>query len=331
MTTGDHRAVGPASGGDVPAQTTASPREAAEPPQLGWVPDGVDITVPVVSRVYNRALGGRHNFEVDRELWSRIEHSYPPARSAAQANRAFLARATRWLAGLGVRQYLDIGAGIPTLDATHETARETDPTARVVYVDIDPVAVEQAESMLAGDPNARAIRGDLREPERILTDPVVTALLDFSAPVAVLLGYVLQHIPNDADAAAPVSRIGAALFTRQFPGSLPLDTRGDGGRPPPAVRRVPALPGHPDAHRAAHRRLAHRAPESHCRAAPARHCPRRPVAARPRGDQRSTLVHRARGSSPQAVSHATYGRLMVAVPGSALGRRRSPCASWQLG
>ncbi|RSM37213.1 hypothetical protein DMB66_59675, partial [Actinoplanes sp. ATCC 53533] len=98
----------------------------------------------------------------------------------------------------------------------HETARETDPTARVVYVDIDPVAVEQAESMLAGDPNARAVRGDLREPEQILTDPAVTALLDFSAPVAVLLGYVLQHIPDDADAAAAVSRISAALSPGSF-------------------------------------------------------------------------------------------------------------------
>jgi hypothetical protein len=176
MTTGRHQAAGPASGGDVPALTAASRREApAATPNSGWVPDGVDITVAAPARVYNCALGGMHHFEVDRQLWARIEHSYPPAPWAARANRAFLARATRWLAGLGVRQFLDIGAGIPTLEATHETARETNPTARVVYVDIDPVAVEQAESMLAGDPNARAIRGDLRDPEQILTDPVVTA------------------------------------------------------------------------------------------------------------------------------------------------------------
>jgi len=216
MTMGPHRAAGPTSGGDVPAQTATSPREVAATPQPGWVPDGVDITVAASSRVYNCALGGPYHFKVDRQLWARIEHSYPPARWAAHANRAFLARVTRWLAGLGVRQFLDIGAGIPTLDATHETARETDPTARVVYVDIDPVAVEQAKSLLAGDPNARAISGDLRDPEQILTDPAVTALLDFSAPVAVVLGYVLHHIPDDADAAAAVSRIGAALSPGSF-------------------------------------------------------------------------------------------------------------------
>src|SRR5690349_8250669 len=111
-----------------------------------WVPDGVDITVPNPSRVYDFALGGVHNFKVDREFFAQAEQLMPQLRSLAQANRSFLGRAVRWLTAAGMRQFLDLGSGIPTLGNVHEVAQETDPTTRVVYVDIDPIAVEQSNS-----------------------------------------------------------------------------------------------------------------------------------------------------------------------------------------
>src|SRR3954467_14906388 len=131
----------------------------------GWVPEGVDITVPDASRVYDYALGGVHNFAVDREFWQRAEKMFPEARLVARANRAFLGRAVRWLSAHGVRQFLDIGSGIPTLGNVHEVAQEADPGARVMYVDIDPIAVQQSRSLLAGNPYARGIGADLRDPD----------------------------------------------------------------------------------------------------------------------------------------------------------------------
>ena len=147
----------------------------------GWVPEGVDIAVPDASRVYDYALGGVHNFAVDREFWHRAEAIFPDAGLVARANRAFLGRAVRWLVDAGVRQFLDIGSGIPTLGNVHEVAQEANPDARVMYVDIDPIAVQQSRSLLTGNPYARVIEADLREPESILYHPEVLA-----APAAIL-------------------------------------------------------------------------------------------------------------------------------------------------
>jgi SAM-dependent methyltransferase len=176
-----------------------------------WVPDGVDVTVPDASRVYDYALGGVHNFEVDREFWGRTESAFPGAGLVARANRAFLGRAVRWLSAQGVRQFLDIGSGIPTLGNVHEVAQEANPDARVVYVDIDPIAVEQSRSLLTSNPYARVIQGDLRFPETILNDPEVLGLLDFSRPVAVLTVAVLHFVPDSAGPAAIVERLGKAM------------------------------------------------------------------------------------------------------------------------
>ncbi|KHD78234.1 hypothetical protein MB27_06520 [Actinoplanes utahensis] len=177
-----------------------------------WVPEGVDITVPNASRVYDYALGGVHNFTVDREFWHQTERVFPEARMVARANRAFLGRAVRWLMEeRGVTQFLDIGSGIPTLGNVHEAAQEIDPRARVVYVDIDPIAVEQSRSLLRGNPGARAVRGDLREPEVLLSDSRLQDFLDFSRPIGVLMVAVLQFVPDAADPRSIISRIGAAL------------------------------------------------------------------------------------------------------------------------
>jgi len=181
--------------------------------KYGWVPEGVDITVPDASRVYDYALGGVHNFAVDREFWHRAEAAFPGAGLAARTNRAFLGRAVRWLAERGVRQFLDIGSGIPTLGNVHEVAQEANPDARVMYVDIDPIAVQQSRSLLDGNPYAQVIEGDLRDPESILYHPEVLRLLDFSEPVAVLTVAVLHFIPDSADPPGILKRLGDAMVS----------------------------------------------------------------------------------------------------------------------
>ncbi|MGK5682588.1 SAM-dependent methyltransferase [Actinoplanes sp. URMC 104] len=182
----------------------------------GWVPEGVDITVPDAARVYDYALGGVHNFAVDREFWHRAEKMFPDAGLVARANRAFLGRAVRWLAGRGVCQFLDIGSGIPTLGNVHEVAQDADPAARVMYVDIDPIAVQQSRSLLAGNPYARVVEGDLRKPDGILYHPEVLDLFDFSEPVAVLTVAVLHFVPDEADPAGLLRRLGEPLVSGSY-------------------------------------------------------------------------------------------------------------------
>jgi hypothetical protein len=179
--------------------------------EYGWVPEGVDITVPDASRVYDYALGGVHNFAVDREFWHRAEKMFPDARLVARTNRAFLGRAVRWLATLGIRQFLDIGSGIPTLGNAHEVAQDTNPQARIMYVDIDPIAVQQSRGLLAGNPYARVIEADLRKPDTILYHPEVLDLFDFTEPVAVLTVAVLHFVPDDADPEGILRSLGEPL------------------------------------------------------------------------------------------------------------------------
>jgi SAM-dependent methyltransferase len=181
-----------------------------------WVPAGVDVTVPDASRVYDYALGGVHNFAVDREFWERAKEAMPDAAALARANRAFLGRAVRELVAAGVRQFLDIGSGIPTLGNVHEVAQDADPRARVMYVDRDPVAVQQSRALLAGNRLARAIEADLRHPEGILYHPDVLELLDFAEPVAVLAVAVLHFIPDTDEPAAIISRIADALVSGSY-------------------------------------------------------------------------------------------------------------------
>ena len=182
----------------------------------GWLPQGVDITVPNASRMYDYALGGYHNFEVDRRFWAQVEKLMPQARFVAYANRAFLGRAVRWLVDAGVRQFLDIGSGIPTLGNVHEVAQRAAADARVVYVDIDSIAVEQSRSILAGSPRALAIQGDLRRPDEILYHPDVLELLDFSQPVAVLAVAVLHFIPDTDDPAGIIRRLSEPLVSGSY-------------------------------------------------------------------------------------------------------------------
>jgi SAM-dependent methyltransferase len=178
-----------------------------------WAPEGLDVSVPNAARMYDYALGGCHNFAVDRDFTDRANAVMPGARLVAHANRAFLGRAVQWLVAAGVRQFLDIGSGIPTLGNVHEVAQEAEPSSRVMYVDIDPVAVEHSRSILADNPRASVIEGDLRRPAEILYHPEVVELLDFSQPVAVLMIAVLHFVSDDDDPAGVIAQITDALVS----------------------------------------------------------------------------------------------------------------------
>lgn len=191
--------------------------ERVEQEQLPeWVPEGVDVTVPNAARVYDAALGGYHNFAVDRAFRDQAEVAWPGISLLAHANRAYLGRVVRWLVEAGVRQFLDIGSGIPTLGNVHEVAQRIAPEARVMYVDIDPVAVSHAQAILQDNPLAAAIRGDLRFPQEILADPAVVGLIDFAEPVAVLLNAVLHFVQDSDDPAGKVAQLNEAIVSGSY-------------------------------------------------------------------------------------------------------------------
>jgi hypothetical protein len=164
----------------------------------GPVPPGVDIKRANTARVYDYWLGGSHNFQADQDLGRAISAVDPIVRAGARANRAFLGRAVRFLAGAGIGQFLDIGSGIPAEGNVHEVAQQANPGARVVYVDTDPVVIAHSNAILAGSKSTDVIEADLREPEKILAHPTVRHLIDFGQPVGLLLVAVL-HFVADAD------------------------------------------------------------------------------------------------------------------------------------
>lgn len=181
-----------------------------------WVPEGVEITVPNAARAYDYALGGYHNFAVDRELVERAEKVMPGIIAGGHANRAFVGRSVRWLVAQGVRQFLDVGSGIPTLGNVHEVAQAAAPESKVVYVDIDPVAVAHSKAILAGNPLAGVIQADLRQAGEILYHEDVVRLLDFSRPVAVLMNAALHFVPSTAEVRASMDQIRDALVRGSY-------------------------------------------------------------------------------------------------------------------
>jgi hypothetical protein len=171
----------------------------------------MDIERPSQARIYDYLLGGSHNFAADREVARRSIEVMPDLAVQIQANRAFLHRAVRFLLEAGIRQFLDIGSGIPTVGNVHEVVQRSAPDARVVYVDMDPVAVAHSQQILAGNPNAVSIRADLRRPDAILAYPELHAMLDFDQPIGLLLVAVMHAIPDEADPPAIVARLRDAL------------------------------------------------------------------------------------------------------------------------
>jgi SAM-dependent methyltransferase len=161
--------------------------------------------------MYDYFLGGVHNFPIDREAARQVLAQYPLTTLAVRANRAFLGRAVRFLVAAGVRQFLDIGSGMPTVGNVHEIAEQTAGQTRVVYVDIDPVAVSESLELLAGNPLVTAIRGDVCVPEEILGHIRVRELLDFSQPIGLLMVALLHFVPDDDEAYRVVSKLVDAL------------------------------------------------------------------------------------------------------------------------
>ena len=171
----------------------------------------LDPQRPNPARMYDYFLGGFHNFEADREAAEAAEAAFPGVRAASRANRDFLRRAVRFMAGNGIDQFLDLGSGVPTAGNVHEIAQEANPAAHIVYVDAEPVAVHASQSLLAGNPGADIVHADIRHAEAVLTAPAVGALLDLTRPVGLIMAAVLPYIPDSDDPDALVARYRQAL------------------------------------------------------------------------------------------------------------------------
>ena len=168
---------------------------------------------PHAARVYDVLLGGKTNYEADREAAQHIMATMPIARKTALENRAFMHRAVRHLAEAGVRQFLDIGTGIPTPPNLHDVAQEIAPESRVVYADNDPIVLVHSRALHTSHPEGRTayIDGDLCEPDRIIEHPAFLSTFDLSKPVALTLLTVLHWLRADADPYAIVSRLLGVL------------------------------------------------------------------------------------------------------------------------
>jgi SAM-dependent methyltransferase len=177
---------------------------------------GFDPTVPNVARIYDYMLGGKDNFEADRELGAQLLANAPTSAWIARQNREFLARAVRYCAEQGIRQFLDLGSGLPTMDNVHAVARRASPDARVVYVDNDPVAVTHARALLATSPGVVAIEADLRRPEQVLELAQSTGQLDFSQPLAVLVVAILHFVADHEDPGQILKTFIAAMATGSY-------------------------------------------------------------------------------------------------------------------
>jgi hypothetical protein len=171
----------------------------------------INTGVPNPARIYDYFLGGKDNFPADREVGEQVVAIAPVARDIVEDNRAFLRRAVRMLAGeAGIRQFIDLGSGLPTQGNVHEIAQATAPDARVVYVDNDAMVVTHSRALLAGD-NTVAIEADLRDPDSVMGHPEVRELIDFDQPIALLLMAILHFIPDDQDPYGIVARFRDAL------------------------------------------------------------------------------------------------------------------------
>ncbi|MCP2335963.1 SAM-dependent methyltransferase [Actinomadura rupiterrae] len=187
----------------------------------GWAPGGIDTSVPSPARIYDYLLGGKDNFAVDRAAADKILEALPDVLTVATENRAFLGRAVRHVAEQGVRQFIDLGAGLPTNGNVHQVAHEVHPDARVVYVDNDAMAAAHARALLRDDKVA-VVHADIREPSAILADEAVTRLIDFDEPFALVATAVL-HFISDAD---DPHAILAAFTAKMAPGSHLILTHG---------------------------------------------------------------------------------------------------------
>jgi SAM-dependent methyltransferase len=183
------------------------------------VPQEINTNVPQSARVYDYWLGGKDHFPADRALGEAIAAALPTIRTQVRAQRAFLGRAVRYLAGeAGVRQFLDIGTGIPSAGNVHEVAQEIAPESRVLYVDNDPIVLAHARALMAStrEGTVAFIQADLREPEAILGDPAVAETLDLAQPVGLVLVGVMHHLRDSDDPRRIVATLVDALAAGSY-------------------------------------------------------------------------------------------------------------------
>jgi SAM-dependent methyltransferase len=194
----------------------------------------VDPQRPSAARIYDYFLGGTHNFAADRMAAAAALTAMPDLREVMRANRDFLSRAVSAVAAVGVDQYLDLGSGIPTVGNVHEVARALRPGARVVYVDMEPVAVVHGRQILAADPHADVLHADLTDAQAVLDSPVVRDLIDFGRPVCVLAVAVAHFIPDTELLGRALSRYREALA----PGSYLVMSHASGEGDPDHAERA---------------------------------------------------------------------------------------------
>ena len=211
-------------------------KDAMEP---GFAASEIDTTKPHPARMYDAYLGGKDNYAADREAVREILRVFPEVRAMARANRAFMQRAVRFLAGeAGVRQFIDIGTGIPSAGNVHEVAGQVAPGARVVYVDSDPIVHVHANALLTGSGTTSIVLADLREPDVILAHPKLRGLIDFAQPVALLLVAILHFIAETENPAGIVARLRDALPS----GSYLALSHGTADFHPPGITDEPQPP-----------------------------------------------------------------------------------------
>ena len=185
--------------------------EAEQPPA------GVDLSRPSPARMYDYMLGGTHNFQVDRDATELFRAQMPDLEDAAWANRGFHGRAARWMAATpGIRQFIDIGSGLPTQSNTHEAVHAVAPHARVVYVDNDPSVLVYAAEMLTDAGTTAVIQADLRDPDAVLSQPRMRELIDFGEPVGLLMTAVLQFVADSSDPWGLVTRYLSVLAAGSY-------------------------------------------------------------------------------------------------------------------
>ncbi len=216
-----------------PVPGSAVPGSAVPDPP---VPPGVDPAKPSPARLYDYCLGGHNNFEADRKAVESLRQSHPALGDTAWANRGFHQRAATWLAAkAGLRQFIDIGPGLPAVGNTHQVVQRVDPAARVVYADIDPMVAAQSAPLLASRRNVALITADLRDPDALLGHPVLRSMIDFTEPAGLLMTAVLHFVADDRDPWGLVARYVSALA----PGSyLALSHATPDGLPPLVVHAM---------------------------------------------------------------------------------------------
>ncbi|MGN9784130.1 SAM-dependent methyltransferase [Nonomuraea sp. ZG12] len=181
-------------------------------PEAEWTPPGVDVDQPSLARVYDALLGGAANFAADRTVARGMRTAVPDVVDLVWCSRAFTGRVVDFLVReAGIRQFIDLGAGLPTIENTHEVAQFASPAARVLYVDLDPVVEPHARAILSGNAHAVAITADARDAHAVLGHPETARLIDLSQPVALLAIGLLHLIPDREDPHALVGRYLSAL------------------------------------------------------------------------------------------------------------------------